>query len=151
MADIIVESIDKYLVDKKADDPPRVVKFGDYGKGVIKYSNQPSVSEMTRDPVKTMLEYILPACVAAKRPLVITSGFKKAADKNQKAKLNPSVEWDNANWASCCGSSIVLIIKHLQRMHVNKKIHDQVVKKLEADEISWLDRFFAMAKTEGGP
>ena len=41
MVEAIVESVDKFLASKQPDDPFRVIKFGDYGNGVAKYSNQP--------------------------------------------------------------------------------------------------------------
>ena len=97
MVEAIVASLDKYIAGKKPDDPPRVT-FGDYGNGVIKYGNQPVASEMVREPVKTMLEFLLPACVAAKRTVVITAGFKRAAYKHAKSKLSPSSEWDNGSF-----------------------------------------------------
>ena len=148
MVEAIVESVDKFLASKQPDDPFRVIKFGDYGNGVAKYSNQPIASEMLREPVKTMLDFVLQACVAAKRPVVITAGFKKAADKHVKIKLNPSAEWDNGSWASWCAASMTLIIQHLQRLHVNKKVYEQVVKKMEVLDIPLLDTFIGMAKLD---
>ena len=148
MVEAIVESVDKFLASKQPDDPFRVIKFGDYGNGVAKYSNQPIASEMLREPVKTMLDFVLHACVVAKRPVVITAGFKKAADKHVKIKLNPSAEWDNGSWASWCAASMTLIIQHLQRLHVNKKVYEQVVKKMEAVDIPLLDTFIGIAKLE---
>ena len=146
MVEAIVASLDKYIAGKKPDDPPRVT-FGDYGNGVIKYGNQPVASEMVREPVKTMLEFLLPACVAAKRTVVITAGFKRAADKHAKGKLNPSSEWDNGSWASWCAGSIGLVIQHLQRLNTQKKIYEQVVKKLEGSgDIEVVDKFIQMAK-----